>query len=151
MCKFKYKFQQLLSLKDSNTITGPMGPMMFAKQMIKSIGLADFNVLSRVVFEDQEVFQIYEGKGKTELTGHDILIIGKRYENTSYLTLWVDEGVQGLPVANYFYDDDKVTLSPLYRREVARYKKNLSKLDLHYLFRHAVASENVVGQLTLNN
>ena len=123
----KFRIQSLLSKKDGN-VSGPMSPMLFAKEMAQS---ADFkyNRLVRLWFDDERINQKYEDGG---LTGHDTLIIGAIYENDVWLSLWVDTGTGGMPIAMAYKSDNEVQFTPVYKNE--RYAKSLSETDVKEIF-----------------
>lgn len=92
-------------------ISGPMGPTCFAREMAFQMEF-QFNRLARVLFNEDEINQRYEGK---ELTGHDTVIIGTQYTNDLYLTLWIDTGGDGIPIAMVFESDKEITVTPVYQ------------------------------------
>src|SRR3978361_130577 len=118
--KLQFRTQSLLSQKDGK-VSGPMSPMLFAKEMAQS---ADFkyNRLARLWFDDERINQKYEDGG---LTGHDTLIIGTIYENDVWLSLWVDSGTGGMPVAMAYQSGNEVQFTPVYKKE--KYARSLSE------------------------
>jgi hypothetical protein len=123
----KFSVQNLLSRKDG-TVSGPMSPMLFAKEMAKSVGFK-YNRLARVWFDDERINQCKEDGG---LTGHDNLIIGAVYENDVWLSLWVDSGVGGMPVAMAYRADKEVEITPVYRK--AKYARKLTGQEIQEVF-----------------
>lgn len=110
--KFQFTIQNLLSIKDGR-VSGPMSPMLFAKEMAQSADFT-FNRLARVWFSDETIHQKREDGG---YTGHDTLIIGTVYENDLWLSLWVDTGTGGMPVAMAYQSDREVEITPVYLGE----------------------------------
>src|SRR3954470_10686322 len=92
--KLKFSIQTLLSEKDGK-VSAPMSPMLFAEEIVKYAG-HKFNRLARVWFADETINQIKEDNG---FTGHDTLIIGLQQPDDLMLTLWVDIGIGGVPIA----------------------------------------------------
>lgn len=125
--KFEYKIQTLLSHRGDH-ISGPMSPMLFAQEMTEHTK-EKFNRLARVWFEDETIMQRREGEG---FTGHDILIIGMQYANDLKLTLWIDEGVRGTPVAMAFQTNRKIIITTIYKK--ARYHRKLSPEEIKLIF-----------------
>ena len=125
--KLKFRIQSLLSKKGGH-ISGPMSPMLFAKEMAQSVGFK-YNRLARVWCDDERINQKYEDGG---LTGHDTLIIGAIYENDVWLSLWVDTGTGGMPVSMAYQSDKDIEFTPVYKKE--RYAKRLSEADVKKIF-----------------
>jgi len=125
--KLKFRIQSLLSNKNGQ-ISGPMSPMLFAKEMAKSVGFK-YNRLARVWCEDERTNQQYEDGG---LTGHDTLVIGMIYENDVWLSLWVDTGVGGIPIAMAFKSELEIDFAPAYKKE--RFAKSLTEAEVTEIF-----------------
>lgn len=125
-----FRIQSLLYEKDENTISGPMSPFEFAIEVTKNNG-DKFNRLARVWFNDDTIFQVYEGYG---FTGHDTLIIANQYENDLWLSLWIDKGGGGLPVAMCFQSDMQLVVTPIYKK--AKFKRKLSEEQILIVFKH---------------
>jgi hypothetical protein len=125
--KLKFRIQSLLSKKDGH-ISGPMSPTLFAREMAKSVGFK-YNRLARVWCEDERINQHYEDRG---LTGHDNLIIGMIYKNDVWLSLWVDTGVGGIPIAMAFKSEPEIDFAPVYKKE--RFAKNLTEAEVKEIF-----------------
>jgi hypothetical protein len=125
--KLKVRIQSLLSNKDGQ-ISGPMSPTLFAKEMAQSMGLK-YNRLARIWCDDERINQHYEDGG---LTGHDTLIIGTIYSNDVWLSLWVDTGTAGTPIAMGFQSDTEVDFTAVYKKE--RYAKSLSEAEVKEIF-----------------
>jgi hypothetical protein len=79
--QFTYSIQPLLTQKDGS-ISGPMSPVLFAKEMASHVGFKH-NRLARLWFADERINQCREDGG---LTGHDTLIIGAVYKNDIWLS-----------------------------------------------------------------
>jgi hypothetical protein len=80
--------------------------------MGKQVGFRS-NRLARVWFGEETVNQRREDGG---LTGHDTLLIGMVYSNDVWLSLWVDDGVSGRPVAMCYQSDGEVLVTRIYKR-----------------------------------
>jgi hypothetical protein len=105
-----------------------MSPTLFAQEMTEH-AKEDFNRLARVWFDDETILQRREADG---YTGHDTLIIGMQYANDLKLTLWIDEGVRGTPVAMAFQSDRKIIITPIYKK--AKYYRKLSPEQIKLIF-----------------
>ncbi|RXK87012.1 hypothetical protein [Filimonas effusa] len=90
-----------------------------------------FNRLARVQYANDEIHQQYEGDG---LTGHDTLIIGCAYKNDFWLSLWVDMGVGGLPVAMRHQSDNEITVTAIYHK--TSFAAKLTDTEIAVLFNH---------------
>jgi hypothetical protein len=126
--QFTFSIQSLLSQKGGR-VSGPMSPTLFAKEMARSVGFT-YNRLARVWFADERINQCREDGG---LTGHDNLIIATVYSNDLWLSLWVDSGMGGTPVAMAYRSDGEVEMTPVY--EKAGYARKLSKGEVQQIFR----------------
>lgn len=113
MKKLEFRFQNMLHCKNDNTVSGAMSPVLFANEMSKQMG-EKYNGLTRVWFQDDKVNQVMEyGEG---LTGYDTLILVDRKANDTCFTMYVDMGVNGIPVALYFTSDEEAILTPIYQK-----------------------------------
>jgi hypothetical protein len=110
--QFTYSIQPLLEEKQGS-VSGPMSPMEFAKEIALNVGFK-FNRLARLWFADERINQCREDGG---LTGHDTLIIGTVYKNDIWLSLWVDTGVGGIAVAMAYRSDGNIDFTELYREQ----------------------------------
>lgn len=133
----KFTIHNLLSLDDEG-YSGPMGPVLFAKEMMSQVGLK-FNRLARIYFEDDEIFQNEEEY--QSLTAHDILIIGQQFTNRLWLSLWIDEGIKGLPVAKAF-TGEPVTISKGYQS--VEYAKKLTDQEIEQIFSYLFANPHEI-------
>jgi hypothetical protein len=137
--KFTYSIQSLLSEKGGH-VSGPMSPTLFAKEMAQQSGFK-YNRLARVWFADERINQCYEDGG---LTGHDTLLIGNAYNNDLLLTLWVDSGVGGTPVAMaYRSDNGEVIMTEVYAGQ--RYAKKLTKKQVEEIFADVFADPTQIN------
>jgi len=107
--QFTYSIQSLLGEKEGR-ISGPMSPKEFAKEVALNVGFT-FNRLARLWFADERINQCCEDGG---LTGHDTLIIGAVYTNDIWLSLWVDSGVGGVPIAMAYRSDGSIDFTDVY-------------------------------------
>jgi hypothetical protein len=105
-----FSIQSLLEIKNGK-VTGPLSPFLFAKETARQMEMK-FNRLARVWFDDEQIFQQFEDGG---LTGYDSLILACAYKHDLLLSLWVDQGVGGLPVALCYQSDPEVLLTPIYQ------------------------------------
>jgi len=127
--KFEFSIQSLLSKKNGR-ISGPMSPTLFAKEMAEKSGFK-YNRLARLWFADERINQCHEEGG---LTGHDTLLIGVQYSDDLLLTLWVDSGVGGVPVAMAFRSDDgEVAMTEAYAGQ--QYARKLSLNEVKQIFK----------------
>ncbi|SEO07853.1 hypothetical protein SAMN05192574_105222 [Mucilaginibacter gossypiicola] len=128
-----FKFQSLLTLKN-DSLSGPISPLLFAKDMAAA-GEFKFNRLARVWFTDERINQRREDGG---LTGFDSLIIGMVCDNDVWLSLWVDMGVGGLPIAMACQSDGEVIMTPAYPAEHFERKLGENEVDdiFSFLFQH---------------
>lgn len=108
---FEFTIQNLLSRQADGTVIGPMSPMLFAKEMSILTG-TKFNRLARIRISDERILQIREND---ELTGYDHLLIGRQYDNDLFLSIWVDMGTSGLPVAMRYQSDAACIVTPIYK------------------------------------
>jgi hypothetical protein len=119
-------------------ISGPMSPMLFASEMAKQVRFK-YNRLARVRFGDEKIFQEWEDGG---LTGYDTLIIATRYEGDLFVSLWIDTGVGGMPVASSFMSDRELIITPFYQRTA--FARKLTDQELTRLFDHIFANPEVL-------
>lgn len=133
MNTLKFSIQPLLEWTGDQSITGPISPLEFAKEMSKQTG-QKFNRLARVWFEDEKTLQSYDGDG---MTGHDILILATQYSNDLCVGLWIDSGIGGTPVAMAFESDREIQITPIYQSK--EYLKKLDQQELKILFDYLFA------------
>ncbi|WP_431609246.1 hypothetical protein [Chryseobacterium sp. 'Rf worker isolate 10'] len=107
-----------------------MSPLLFAKEMAKQ-NQVKFNRLVRVSFDDETIHQRPEDGG---YTGHDTLIIAAQYLNDLYLSMWVDEGVYGIPVAMTFQSDRELIITSAYKE--AQFARKLSVKEIQEIFNY---------------
>ncbi|MCF3109585.1 hypothetical protein LL912_12460 [Niabella sp. CC-SYL272] len=128
MESLQFQVHSLLKYEDE-CVTGPMAPMLFASETMDQLGLS-YNRLARIWFEDENIFQKYEGES---LTSHDILVIGKQFRSGLWISLWIDEGVQGIPVATAF-KGEAVAVSDRYLE--MDYARTLTVTEIETIFAH---------------
>ena len=134
----KFQIQNLLTIKE-NQLTGPMSPLLFAKEMTSILGFK-FNRLARLHLEDKQVFQIFEhGEG---LTGHDILIIARQFKTDLWVSLWVDTGTGGIAVCSGYQTDRKIQLTPIY--EKLHFAHKLTAEELKEIFNYVFDNPEVL-------
>lgn len=126
---FKFTIHSLL-YKSGDHVTGAMSPVLFAKEMAKSLEMK-YNRLARIWFNDEKIHQQYEDGG---LTGHDTLIIACKYSNDFFVSIWVDEGLGGMPVASALESDREITLTQPY--ENATYARKLTPAEIRAIMEH---------------
>ncbi|WEA00696.1 hypothetical protein [Mucilaginibacter sp. SJ] len=139
--QFQFSIHSLLSQR-RDVVHGPMSPMLFAREMAESVGF-QYNRLARVWFTDEQINQHREDGG---LTGHDTLIIGAVYPNDLWLSLWVDSGVGGVPVAMVYQSDGIIDITNVYRE--AGYARNLTADEITEIFDSIFADP---GQLNIKS
>jgi hypothetical protein len=127
--QFQFKIQNLLSIK-GHTVSGPMSPLLFAQEVTTKL-VKRLNMLARIWFNDEAIHQYREDGG---FTGHDTLVIGTVLSNDLQLSLWVDEGVRGVPVAMAFGSDREITITPAYHKN--NYHQNLSPQQIKEIFEY---------------
>jgi len=116
-----------------------MSPLLFATEMALQ-GEFKFNRLARVWFEDERIHQIREDSG---FTGHDTLIIGSQYANDFWLSMWVDSGVGGIPVAMCYQSDMEIALTPVYSKN--RFERKLAIEQITEIFQHIFCSPEIIN------
>lgn len=137
--KFEYSIQSLLTEKDGR-LSGPMSPTLFAKEMAEKSGFK-YNRLARLWFADERINQCFEDGG---LTGHDTLLIGVMYSDDLLLTLWVDSGVGGTPIAMAFRSDKgMVQMTEVYAGQT--YAKKLNQKEVEEIFGAVFADPTIIN------
>ncbi|AYL95275.1 hypothetical protein [Mucilaginibacter celer] len=134
----QFSVQSLLSQR-KGVIHGAMSPLLFAKEMAESVAFK-YNRVARVWFKDERINQHWEDGG---LTGHDTLIIGMQYANDLWLSLWVDAGVGGVPVAMALQSDGIVDVTGVYRETV--YARNLTDGEIKEIFDSIFANPALIS------
>jgi hypothetical protein len=124
---FIFSIQSLLKIKNEK-VTGPMSPLLFAKEIARQMEMK-YNRLARVWFEDEQILQELEEDG---LTGYDTLLLACVYKKDLLLSLWVDRGVGGLPVALSYQSDREILLTPIY--EKSEFARKLTVAEIRQLF-----------------
>jgi hypothetical protein len=124
---FKFSIQNLL-MKWNGKMTGPITAILFAEEVASNIDI-EYHYLALIEFEDKQINQIRESD---RLTGHDTLIIGCRYTNDLWLSIWVDEGYVGRPIAMRYQSNKEPTVMELY--EDADYVKKLDRMQIQQIF-----------------
>jgi len=119
-------------MKDGKA-TGPMSPVLFAKEMAAQTE-TKYNRLARVWFEDDQILQVMEEDG---LTGYDTLLLCCQYKTDLLLWLWVDRGIGGLPVAMGYQSDGEILLTPIYEKNA--FARKLTVAEIRQLFEHVFA------------
>lgn len=115
-----------------------MSPFLFAQEMAAKTE-SKFNRLARISFEDESIFQHFEAGG---YTGHDILIIGSQHTNDLRLELWIDMGVNGVPVAMTYQSDREVLLTPVYKASC--FERNLTEEEIKEIFSFIFANPELI-------
>jgi hypothetical protein len=124
----EFSITSLLS-SDGIGISAPMSPMLFARDVAKAAGFK-FNRLARIHFVDPEVLQNNE-EGRP--TAYDTVIIACKYPNDLYLSLWVDTGTAGIPVAECYQSDGVVMPTEVYENE-GNFLRKLTTGELREVF-----------------
>ena len=127
---FEFRIQGLLQRKEDNTISGPMSPVEFAREMVRQTD-HKINRLARVWLEGEDFMQEMEGDG---YTGYHLLILARQYSNDLWLSLWVDKGTGGIPVASAYASDRNPVVTPIYRK--TRFARKLSDLQIKTIFNY---------------
>lgn len=126
-----FMLQNLLRRDRDGKVSGPMSPVLFAQEMARKQEMT-FNRLVRVSFHDGEINNIYEDGYKRGLTGHDTLVIGRKWENEFMLQMWTDEGCNGIMIAGAFQSDGEIIMTPIYGKR--QYEKKLSPENVKEIF-----------------
>jgi hypothetical protein len=105
-----------------------MSPVLIAKELARAGGFR-FNRLARLWFDDERINQRREDGG---LTGFDTLVIAAIYQNDVWLSLWVDKGICGLPIAMTYQSTGTFKITGVYQK--ARFAKKLSTGDIQQIF-----------------
>ncbi|MBW7891578.1 MAG: hypothetical protein H3C48_11255 [Chitinophagaceae bacterium] len=134
-----FSIQNLLYQKKDGNICGAMSPLLFAKE-IAAQQQVKFNRLARVWFEDERIHQHREDGG---YTGHDTLIIGTQYENDLWLSLWVDSGTGGIPVAMCYKSDRQTVCTPIYFKKSFAAKLNAEQIGK--IFNHIFSNPETIA------
>lgn len=138
MDTLKFEVQNLLEWQ-GNKVTAPMSPLLFAQEMVTRLKIK-FNRLARVCFEDERINQCREDGG---LTGHDTLIIGIVYTNDIWLSLWVDSGVSGVPVAEIYKSDMEIEITSSYNN--VSYDRKLTEVEIRAIFSHVLENMDLIA------
>jgi hypothetical protein len=130
--------QSLLSEKDGK-VSAAMSPMLFFQEVSKSTGLP-FNRLARVWLGDERINQMREDGG---YTGHDTLLLASQYQNDLMLTIWVDTGVGGIPIAMGYQSDREVLMTTIYERE--KFVRKLTESEVRAIFEAVYANPSLLA------
>lgn len=130
MNTLKFSIESMLSINAENRVSASASPFLFACATVIDLN-QKFNRLARVRFEDRKVLQRYEDGA---LTTSDILVVGNQFSNDLYLSLWVDLGHAGLPVAMEFDSDPGIIITPIYRQY--DFERKLTDREIQQLFNY---------------
>jgi hypothetical protein len=103
-------------------------------------GQFKFNRLARVCFDDGRIFQCREDGG---YTGHDTLIIGCQHSNDLWLSLWVDSGTSGIPVAMCYRSYRETVCTPIYSK--ISFALKLNKEQIGEIFSHIFNNTEIIA------
>jgi len=134
------RFQGLLYRQKDGSINGAMAPVM-AAQIISRENNFPIHGLVRVLFDNPEVNNRYEGPGRREcLTGCDTLMLLSIYTNCKQVVMFIDQGSDLLPIGLKFdNDDDLAVLTPIYLR--APFEVKLDAAEVTELINSALAED----------
>ena len=108
------KFELINLLAESNgRLSGPLSPVAFAQEMTDALG-DRLHGLCRVRFDDECIHN-----SKNESTYYDTLVIYEHTGKIDKLTMWIDTGTSGIPVALMWNGDDELIVTPAYRNDDA--------------------------------
>jgi hypothetical protein len=124
-----FSIESLLARKNGH-IDGPKSRTQFAVEMSAESG-DHFNRIARISFEDEAILQCVKDSG---CTGHDLLILGEESEDDLMVTLWVDLGSGGLPIAMALQSDRVLTITPIYERH--NFARRLTRPEIEQVFDH---------------
>ncbi|SEW24637.1 hypothetical protein SAMN05421841_1810 [Chryseobacterium wanjuense] len=129
-----FGIENLMYYKGKNKkMMAPPEALHFAREMTFPNHEA-FNRLAKIWFEDKTIFQ-YKIDG--ELTSHEVYMIGDRLSETRLtLTLWVDEGDKGVPVARAYQTKRDIYIMQAYEEKNYYYKPSKAQIQeiFNYLF-----------------
>lgn len=108
------KIHNLCNLEEG-VISGPLSPMMFAQDVMEQLQIR-FDGLCRVCFDDNLL------QAKDEPTGYDTVMVLSEYENIFILTMLLDMGAGGFPIAYFEQKENKVVFSEIYQEEQNLFK-----------------------------
>jgi hypothetical protein len=111
-----FKIHNLLK-KDGDKASGPMSPVLFIQEMSEKLE-GNFQGCARLMHEDSEVNQTYEGPGrKSGMTGYDTLITTERHGGGEIqAVMFVDQGTRGLPVGYMLKSNRELVMIPIYEK-----------------------------------
>lgn len=142
-----YRIQNLLHRDKDGAIRGAMSPVLFIDEMAKQIGFIPHGIC-RVWFEDENIHNKIESSysvrngvqvQQESVTGFDTLIVCQHHnEQQQEVMMFVDEGVNGCPVAMSFTDEEEVTITPIYEKRT--YIKKLTQQEIKAIFTDAIAN-----------
>jgi hypothetical protein len=135
----KYTINSLLQEQKDGTISGPMSPVLFAKEMAIQMDFK-YNRIARVHFEDEEVHQYYDD---ILLTGHDTIIIGCQSKKDLWLSLYVDLGIGGIPVAMIYQSNKEVCMTGVY--EHCKFARTLTLAEITAIFEFVFANPESIA------
>lgn len=101
------RIQNLTTVKDG-MLSGPMSPMIFAQEIAEQVEIRLCGI-SRVWWENERTLQY-----KDEHSGLDTLVIYEKYPDNDVLYLFLDTGVNGLPIAFCDKAGGEIIFTPVY-------------------------------------
>jgi len=134
-------FIESLLVRRPGRIEGPSSTLDFAHEMMQSLGWR-FNRLARLSFRDDTLLRQMDGDGIAE---HDCILIAFEKDDILRLTLWLDTGLGGIPVAYAHYPDPNITLAPIYAKQDFAAKLELT--DLQEIFQYVCDHREILAIL----
>ncbi len=133
--QLEFSAYSLLHKDKNGKITGAMSPILFANHIAQNCGFK-YNRLARLNFKNNLIHQVYEGRGKSELTGYDTLVMAAKYSDGNiFMNIIIDLGSSGVCAA-MCYKDEEPEIIPVYENQSFETKLNLNdfKEIFTYLF-----------------
>ena len=105
---------------------------------------ANFNKIARVHFNDANTLQ---AAGFIKDAEHDIFILGTESTDDLMVSLWIDLGYGGLPVATEYQSTREVILTPVYQNRSFRRKPSAEELTslFQYVFDHPEILDSILS------
>lgn len=102
------KINNLCTIKN-NTLTGPMSPMLLAKDICANLGIR-LSGVARVWWDNDRTLQY-----KDEDSGLDTVVYKEEHKDDTALYLFLDTGIGAMPIALRTKNDKEITYSPVYK------------------------------------
>jgi hypothetical protein len=129
MRNLKFKIETLVTRTAIGYLT-PKSKLDFALNHMETFDLENGRI-AKVLFPEQYkgTFQFPEGWNDKP---NEILIIGHQLENDTYLSLWVDTGSSGIPIASLWRSDMYLATTQSYR--TVKFLQSLTEAEIREIF-----------------